>query len=255
MEHKRRGTTSSNDVLFSTLILIIIVLCSSGSFVVVDAYKNYTVGDSLGWFDSTMNSEINYQKWASNKVFSLGDFLIFNTDTNHSVVQTYNATTYKQCDYDDAQDKDTNQWLQSNPSNTETHPISVSVPLKKEGVTYFFSSDYDGDQCRSGQRFQINVTHGQGLPKSLKDPSEDSAPSPSGAGGGVSGDDDAAPDTIVPANFNHPKYENSDSSGDDDDNDNKAKGKASSDSVSIYDQIHTKLFASLALLLVVFLWW
>ncbi|MED6112041.1 hypothetical protein PIB30_058070 [Stylosanthes scabra] len=251
MEHKKiRGRTSSCVVLI--LIIIITVCSSSGSF--VDAYKNYTVGDSLGWIDSTMNSDINYQKWASNKVFSLGDFLIFNTDTNHSVVQTYNATTYKQCDYDDAQDKDTFQWLQSNPSNTETHSTTVSVPLKKEGVTYFFSSDYDGDQCKSGQRFQINVTHGQGLPKSLKDPSEDSAPSPSGAaGGGVAGDDDAAPDTIVPANFNHPKYENSDSSDDDENDTASGKGKASSDSVSIYEQVRLKLFGSLALLGVVFL--
>ncbi|GKV52761.1 hypothetical protein SLEP1_g59328 [Rubroshorea leprosula] len=70
----------------------------------------------------------------------------------------------------------------------------------KLGINYFFSEDYDGDQCKAGQHFQINVTHGQGLPKSLQDPSEDApAPnSPDFAG------PDSAPDTIVPSNFNHP---------------------------------------------------
>lgn len=39
------------------------------------AYKNYTVGDSLGWYDSQEKPTVNYQKWASGKTFSLGDFL------------------------------------------------------------------------------------------------------------------------------------------------------------------------------------
>ncbi|KAL5580308.1 hypothetical protein UlMin_012750 [Ulmus minor] len=178
-----------------------------------EAYKNYTVGDSLGWYDSTEKSDVNYQKWASGKTFSLGDFLLFNTNTNHSVIQTYNLTTYKLCDSDDSSDKDTTQWSTADPSNTATRPITVPVPLLKEGPTYFFSGDYDGDQCRSGQHFQINVTHGQGLPKSLQNPSDES-PGPVGP---QSGDDDgeSAPDTIVPSNFNHPKEEVDDQSDDD----------------------------------------
>lgn len=39
------------------------------------AYKNYTVGDSLGWFDSLMKPAVDYQKWAAGKSFGLGDFL------------------------------------------------------------------------------------------------------------------------------------------------------------------------------------
>lgn len=144
---------------------------------------------------------------------------VFNTDTNHSVVQTYNVTTYKECDYDNAQDKDTTQWSASDPSNTQTHPVTVAIPLVKEGTTYFFSGDYDGDQCRSGQHFKINVTYGEGLPKSLKSPED--APSPASA---VAGDDDSAPDTIVPANFNHPK--------EDEDDDDKASDKQNSTSLS-----------------------
>lgn len=40
-----------------------------------DAYKNYTVGDSLGWFDNLEKPTVNYGKWVAGKNFSLGDFL------------------------------------------------------------------------------------------------------------------------------------------------------------------------------------
>lgn len=228
----KQGRTSSGPI-FSCLLLF---FCLSGS---AQAYKNYTVGDSLGWFDNTEKSSVNYQKWADSKEFSLGDFLIFNTDTNHSVVQTYNVTTYKLCDYDDAQDKDTTQWSASDPSNTQTHPVTVAVPLVKEGMTYFFSGDYDGDQCKSGQHFKINVTHGQGLPKSLRSSPED-APSPASP---VAGDDDSAPDTIVPSNFSHPKEE----SDDEDDKASDNKQHSSSVSVSMCAQLYIVLLGILFL--------
>ncbi|CAK7330705.1 unnamed protein product [Dovyalis caffra] len=176
---------------FSCLLL----LSFSGS---VDAYKNYTVGDSLGWYDNTVKSNANYQKWADGKNFSLGDFLIFNTDNNHSVVQTYNFTTYKLCDYDNSVGNDSVEWSSTNPSNTLTQAVTVAVPLLKEGPTYFLSGDYDGEQCQNGQHFKITVSHGKGLPDSLKDPS-DQAPAPNAA------DYDSTPDTVVPFDFNHPR--------------------------------------------------
>ncbi|OMP08277.1 Plastocyanin-like protein [Corchorus olitorius] len=191
----------------SCLLLLLLLFCSLGS---VAAYKNYTVGDSLGWFDTLEKPAVDFQKWAATKNFSLGDFLIFNTDNNHSIVQTYNFTTYKLCDYGDALQNDTIEWSAADPSSTAPHPVTVAVPLLKEGMNYFFSSDYDGEQCQNGQHFQINVTHGQGLPKSLQDPSDD-APAPNSPD---FGSDDAAPDTIVPSNFNHPIEEESDKNED-----------------------------------------
>ncbi|TKY57118.1 Mavicyanin protein [Spatholobus suberectus] len=229
----KQGRSSFGSMSSTVPCLLLLFFCFSGS---AEAYKNYTVGDSIGWFDNTEKPDVNYQKWAANKEFSLGDFLIFNTDTNHSVVQTYNLTTYKLCDYDDAQDKDTNQWSTSDPSNTQTHPVTVAVPLVKEGMTYFFSGDYDGDQCKNGQQFKINVTYGQGLPKSLKTSPED-APSPASP---VAGDDDSAPDTIVPSNFSNPKEE----SDDDKDSD---KQKSSSVSILMYAQLHIVLLGILFL--------
>lgn len=181
-------------ILFVVSFMIVVAA------VPVQPYKNYTVGDSLGWYDALENPNVDYHKWASSHNFSLGDFLIFNTDNNHSVVQTYNFTTYKLCDDSDALENDTIEWSAADPSSTAPHPISVAVPLIKVGETYFFSSDYDGEQCLNGQRFQINVTYGQGLPPSLR--SDDDSPSPISP---QSGDDDSAPDTMIPSNFDNPK--------------------------------------------------
>lgn len=133
----------------------------------VEAYQNYTVGDSLGWYDNSTKPSINYSQWATAKNFSLGDFLIFNTDTNHSVIQTYNQTTYQTCDY--ASD-DSIEWTNAEPTANVTL-TTVWVPLTREGSNYFFSGDYDGWQCaNASQKFQINVTYGQGLPPSLSVP-------------------------------------------------------------------------------------
>ncbi|XP_044461240.1 blue copper protein 1b-like [Mangifera indica] len=212
MEHR------SLPPLIFLLISPLLIISLSGS---AQAYKNYTVGDSLGWYDNTEKANVNYQKWADAKNFSLGDFLIFNTDTNHSVVQTYNFTTYNLCDYDDALDSDTKIWSAADPSNTATIAVTIAVPLLKEGTTYFFSSDYDGDQCNNGQRFKMYVSHGKGLPDSLKSPSEQ-APAPNSPD---YNNDDSAPDIVVPSNFNNPE------DGDHKDDDNVKKA---SRSVSLY---------------------
>lgn len=194
-----------NLLFLSTLLLLISF--SGGS---VQAYKNYTVGDSLGWYDTLEKPDVNYKKWVAGKNFSLGDFLIFNTDNNHSVIQTYNFTTYKLCDFDDDQSNGTIQWSTVDPSASSPNAVSLAVPLVKVGMTYFFSGDYDGEQCKNGQNFKMNVTYGQGLPKSLLDNPSDEAPGPNNP---YSGDDLPTPDTLVPSNFNYPH----DMSSDDDD--------------------------------------
>ncbi|XP_004250881.1 early nodulin-like protein 18 [Solanum lycopersicum] len=198
--------TIFNNRSLSCLVLLLILISFSTS---VDAYKNYTVGDSLGWFDNLEKPLVNYDKWIANKKFSLGDFLIFNTDNNHSVTQTYNFTTYKNCDYNNALDNDTMQWVSADPSSTSIFPVTVAVPLLKVGPTYFFSSDYDGEQCENGQHFKINVTYGQGLPRDLKDPSDDDSMAPISP---ISGDEESAPDTIVPSSFDHPRDVSTDDS-------------------------------------------
>ncbi|KAL6519033.1 hypothetical protein OROHE_017457 [Orobanche hederae] len=194
---------SGNDLVCLIILSLPFFIVLSSFPRCVEGYKNYTVGDSLGWYDALEKPNVDYQKWAANKTFGLGDFLslFFNTDNNHSIIQTYNITTYKLCDYSDAIENDTIEWSSTNPSSTTTNPLSVSVPLVKVGMTYFFSSDYDGEQCQNGQQLKINVTYGHGLPPSLMSPSADS----SGPTSPQAGDEDSAPDTLVPSNFDNPK--------------------------------------------------
>ncbi|KAL6598830.1 hypothetical protein ACP70R_046090 [Stipagrostis hirtigluma subsp. patula] len=160
-----------------------------------DAYKNYTVGDDKGWYDG-LTPGVDYQAWADGiKNFSLGDFLIFNTDKNHSVVQTRNGTLYKSCDYNDSGPDDTVEWSFGAPEFSKD-AVTVAVPLLKEGRIYFFSGNYDGEQCENGQRFGIDVAHGQGLPPDLRPPAAD-APGPSAG--------PAAADGAAVLDFSHPK--------------------------------------------------
>ncbi|KAL8211415.1 hypothetical protein R6Q57_005852 [Mikania cordata] len=203
-------------------MVVMFMMISSNTITSVAGYKNYTVGDDLGWFDKLEKPTVDYQRWASSKTFSLGDFLIFNTDNNHTVVQTYNYTIYNLCDDSNALDNDTFQYASPDPSASTVHPVFVAVPLLKTGPTYFFSSDYDGEQCENGQRFSINVTQGQGLPPSLRTPSD--APGPVSQQSG----DDTVPDTLVPANFDHPKDINDDDTNDDDGDDGKKKSNVAS---------------------------
>nr|AAM61545.1 unknown [Arabidopsis thaliana] len=218
----------------NVLLIMYLMLLSLSA----DAYKNYTVGESTGWFDIQERPSANYQKWADSKSFSLGDFLIFNTDSNHSVVQTYDFKTYKDCDYDNNENNDTTEWSAANPSATSPVPVSISVPLVKEGSNYFFSGNYDGEQCKFGQHFMINVTHGQGLPDSSS-PDDAAAPGPSESS--QSGDDEVAPDTIVPANFDHPKDIES---ADDDKEVHSKKSSSSTTKTSLFCFVFMGLFAS-----------
>lgn len=133
-------------------------------------YTNHTVGDAAGWFFNSTNNKTStdYSAWAAKQTFNLGDYLIFNTNTNSTLVQTYNQTTYKSCSIDDASDTDTFQYLGGNSEYGKA--LAVAVPLTIEGSQYFFSEADDGLQCQNGMAFQIKVGRGSGLPPSLNQP-------------------------------------------------------------------------------------
>ncbi|KAM0007568.1 putative Phytocyanin domain, cupredoxin [Helianthus debilis subsp. tardiflorus] len=134
------------------------------------AYTNHTVGDKAGWlFDPNTNkSSANYASWSANQTFELGDYLIFNTNTNQTVILTYNETTYRSCSIDNSSDSDTFSYSSGNQQFGQ--PLTIAVPLTIEGANYFFSDASDGVQCQNGMAFRINVTHGVGLPPSLNQP-------------------------------------------------------------------------------------
>lgn len=120
------------------------------------------------------------------------------------MVQTRNGTLYKSCDYNDSGPDDTLEWSAAAPEFSKD-AVTVAVPLLKEGRTYFFSGNYDGEQCENGQRFAIDVAHGQGLPPDLRPPAAD-APAPA-----------AGPaDGAAVLDFSHPKNVTTPSASDDD---------------------------------------
>lgn len=135
------------------------------------AYTNHTVGGSAGWFfnPKTNTSATNYASWTANQTFDLGDYLIFNTNTNQTVVLTYNETTFRSCSVDNSSDSDTFQYVAQQNGEVGT-PLTVAVPLTNEGLNYFFSDAFDGIQCENGLAFGINVSHGVGLPPYLNQP-------------------------------------------------------------------------------------
>ncbi|KZV16516.1 cucumber peeling cupredoxin-like [Dorcoceras hygrometricum] len=135
-----------------------------------EAYTNYTVGDAAGWFfnSTTKKASAKYDAWAANKTFNLGDYLIFNTNSNQSVIQTYNETTYKNCTTDYSSDSDTFKY--NGGVDQFGVPSIIAVPLTILGTQYYFSDASDGEQCRHGLAFKIKVNRGLGLPPSLNQP-------------------------------------------------------------------------------------
>ncbi|XP_040382568.1 blue copper protein-like [Oryza brachyantha] len=193
----RRSISSTGGNLSPLFVVVVVVVAAAAVLPGAAAYKNYTVGDDKGWYDGLTLPGVDYQEWADGKNFSLGDFLIFNTDKNHSVVQTRNETLYKSCDYNDSGPDDTVEWSAAAPEFSKD-AVTVAVPLLREGGSYFFSGNYDGEQCENGQRFAITVAHGQGLPPDLRPPAAE-APGPSSSASGAAGAPPAAFD------FSHPK--------------------------------------------------
>lgn len=61
------------DMLWFALFFMCIIIIPT--IPTTEAYKNYTVGDSLGWFDKLAKPGLDFDHWVSTKSFSLGDFL------------------------------------------------------------------------------------------------------------------------------------------------------------------------------------
>ncbi|KAK1376274.1 cucumber peeling cupredoxin-like [Heracleum sosnowskyi] len=160
-----KNLTSRLPLITSFIILIAVV-----SPLPASAYTNHTVGGAAGWFFNadTGTPAAKYSDWATNQTFNLGDYLIFKTSTNQSVIQTYNATTYKNCSIDYSEDDDTFSFTSGN--NKFNQSLTIAVPLTINGTNYYFSDSDDGVQCEQGMAFEIVVKYGSGLPPSLNQP-------------------------------------------------------------------------------------
>ncbi|XP_021904561.1 cucumber peeling cupredoxin-like [Carica papaya] len=152
------------------LTVIGLLITTAAAAVPATSYANHTVGDVAGWFFNvnTNASATGYSSWAANQTFNLGDYLIFKTNTNQSVIQTYNEAIYKSCIIDDAPD---DEYFQYDGGSREFgQALTIAVPLTIEGPNYYFSDADDGVQCQHGMAFEIVVNRGLGLPPSLNQP-------------------------------------------------------------------------------------
>lgn len=161
-------TKNLTTCLVSLIVFIIVVPPLPAA--AAAAYTNHTVGGAAGWFFNadTATPAAKYSDWAATQTFNLGDYLIFKTSTNQSVIQTYNETTYKNCSIDYSEDDDTFSFTSGN--NEFNKSLTIAVPLTINGTNYYFSDSDDGVQCERGMAFEIDVKYGSGLPPSLNQP-------------------------------------------------------------------------------------
>ncbi|XP_028766882.1 mavicyanin-like [Neltuma alba] len=126
---------------------LILVVLAATFFSATPAAKEFVVGDDHGW-----TIQFDYQAWASDKVFHVGDKLIFRYPTGKHNVFKVNGTDFRNCKVPAA----------AQGLTTGEDVIVLETPGRKWylcGVA---------DHCQNGQKLFINVL-----------PSEALAPSPS----------------------------------------------------------------------------
>ncbi|KAF4372940.1 hypothetical protein CsatB_008493 [Cannabis sativa] len=121
----------------------------------------YTVGDTSGWAMG-----VDYTTWTSDKTFLVGDSLVFNYGSSHTVDEV-SSSDYSSCTVGNAITSD----------NTGTTTIS----LKTTGTHYFICGVMG--HCGNGMKLAVTVKSGGGS-SSTTTPSSSS--SSSGGGGGTS---------------------------------------------------------------------
>ncbi|OMO57792.1 Plastocyanin-like protein [Corchorus olitorius] len=107
----------------------------------------YTVGDATGW---RIPSNVNfYDDWTDNKIFHVGDVLVFNFATGaHDVVEVGTENAFDTC-------------AGANPVRTiTTGPASIT--LNRTGDYYFICTI--GTHCTAGQKVKIDVEMGTSPP-------------------------------------------------------------------------------------------
>nr|GMC52488.1 blue copper protein-like [Ipomoea batatas] len=135
----------------------------------------YTVGDTSGWALS-----VDYGTWASGKTFKVGDSLVFNYPSGHTVDEV-SGSDYKSCSA-------------ANSISTDSSG-ATTIPLKAAGKRYFICSVMG--HCSGGMKLEVNVEaagSGGSTPPSSS--------SPPASGGGATPDSPAtkaAPKQEVPA--------------------------------------------------------
>ncbi|XP_054818129.1 blue copper protein 1a-like [Prosopis cineraria] len=126
---------------------LIVALLTATIFPTISMATDFIVGDGKGW-----TVGFDYQTWAANKVFHVGDKLIFEYSTGEHNVFKVNGTDFRNCTVPAA-----SQGLTSGED---------VIVLETPGRKWYLCGV--GDHCQNGQKLFVNVL-----------PSETQAPSPS----------------------------------------------------------------------------
>ncbi|XP_030520532.1 blue copper protein 1a-like [Rhodamnia argentea] len=106
----------------------------------------WTVGDDSGWTNG-----YNYTDWAKDKVFQVGDSLLFNYQAPHHNVFKVNMTDFQACNIPPA-----------NEALTTGHDV---IPLSTPGVKWYICGI--GEHCaKSNQKLKITVVADTQVPAS-----------------------------------------------------------------------------------------
>ncbi|XP_040989078.1 early nodulin-like protein 1 [Juglans microcarpa x Juglans regia] len=149
-------------VIFTTIFCIALAAVSASSF-------QFQVGGERGWIKPSGNETLtNYDKWATNNRFHVGDTLYFRYRPNDSVLAV-NYTDYKNC-------------IVFNPISKFSDGNTL-LRIDRYGFFYFISGQ--PGHCKAGQKLVIRVM----VQSSQVAKTPRTAPSPKG-NNGDSGDDD-----------------------------------------------------------------
>ncbi|XP_022759478.1 uclacyanin-3-like [Durio zibethinus] len=138
--------------------LLVLLVATPAAYAV-----QYTVGDSTGWTTTG-----DYTTWVQGKTFTVGDTLLFNYDSSHSLDEV------TQSDYDNCNS--------GNALKTHSDGNTV-ITLSNTGPMYFICPTVG--HCAGGMKLAVNVVAASGnTPPTTSPPSGSTTPSgtpPSGS--------------------------------------------------------------------------
>ncbi|KAK8552170.1 hypothetical protein V6N13_120589 [Hibiscus sabdariffa] len=142
----------------SSVGMACLLLVSLSCMVVPSLAKVYTVGDASGW-----TTGVDYRTWTSGKTFKVGDSLVFNYPTSHTVDEV-SKSDYSTCTVGNA--------------ITTDNSGATTVALKKAGTHYFICGVVG--HCGNGMKLAVKVESGSApSPAPAPSKSKSSAKSPS----------------------------------------------------------------------------
>ncbi|GMI82816.1 hypothetical protein HRI_001950900 [Hibiscus trionum] len=122
---------------------LLLVSCMA---VVPSLAKDYTVGDASGW-----TTGVDYSTWTSGKTFKVGDSLVFNYPSSHTVDEV-SSSDYSTCTVGNA--------------ITTDNSGATTVALKKAGTHYFICGVVG--HCANGMKLAVKVESGSAPPSNDK---------------------------------------------------------------------------------------